>query len=415
MNTTTFVSSFAGGGISTRLVDAFLVGINIFNLFVWITHIHPIESPLKKIFVNAKYHIVSKAHSTPFAVSTTLTALLSITTCSAIKYHVSSSDNDTAMLIRAIVSVYTFACTTIFVKLSNHMIKLSVDRVLDIEKEVARHDIVKFEPPSKSFMEAVAAPYKPFFAVESIGLERIPDGVPHFFVSNHSLYGLEMPLLINNLYQKKGIFPRGLADHFHFATPNGPVLKALGAVDGTRDNVDALMKAGYDVLVYPGGGHEVLKHSSVPRYELMWKERVGFARCAIKHGYPIIPCACVGIEDMFDSIGDIPTGYRGMVIPISITTPCRVQKVYFWFGNAISTKQYNGEFTNDVFAREVRDKTKQAIEDGIQELQKKQKCDPERYLVDQYASKIRQYFASSSRDTSEETAAAEDVGEKKMK
>ena len=57
-----------------------------------------------------------------------------------------------------------------------------------------------------------------------------------------------MPLLINTLYQKKNIFVRGLADHFHFATPNGPILRAMGAVDGTRQNVDALMEAGHDVL-----------------------------------------------------------------------------------------------------------------------------------------------------------------------
>lgn len=392
---------------STKPVDAFLCIFNLFNTCVLFAHLHPVESPIKVPILKAKLYIVSRVHSTPFLVSFFLASLLSITTSSGVKYYVNSTsgaDNeDTAMLIRAIVAAYTFVCTSIFVKLSNNMIKLSVDRVLDIEKEVARHDIVKFVPPSKVIMEAVVAPYKPFFTVESIGLlERIPDDGKHFFVSNHSLYGLEMPLLINSLYQKKNIFPRALADHFHFATPNGPILKALGAVDGTRDNVDALMQAGFDILVYPGGGHEVLKKSTVPRYELMWKERVGFARCAIKHGYPIVPCACVGTEDMFDSIADIPTGYRGMVIPISITTPCRVQKIYFWFGQPIPTTQYNGEYTNDDYAREVRDKTKQAIETGIKELQDRQRNDPERYLVNQYASMIRQYFYPADNTTTKD-------------
>ena len=223
-----------------------------------------------------------------------------------------------------------------------------------------------------------------------------------------------MPLFVNELYQKRGIFPRGLADHFHFATPNGPILKSFGAVDGTRENVDILMESGHDILVYPGGGHEVLKHSSVPRYELMWKQRLGFARCAIKHGYPIIPCCCVGPEDMFKTIGNIPTGHKGMVIPISYTTPCQIQKVYFWFGNAISTKQYNGEYTNDEYATEVRDLTKAAVEAGIRELQEKQRNDPERYLVDQYATKIRKYFSissSSSIDSSMKKEGSEDDGE----
>jgi len=413
------IATFVDCSDGTGMIDAFLIGINIFNAFVLFTHLHPVESPLKKPFMNAKIRFVSKVHSTPFFVSFALAVLLSITTYSGIQYNVSPSpENNQGMLIRAIVAAYTFVITSLFVKLSNQTIKLSVDRILEMEREAARHDIVHFQPPSKSIMKAAVAPYKPFLAIESTGMERIPDnGTPHLFVSNHSLYGLEMPLLLNQLYQTKGIFPRGLADHFHFATPNGPVLRAFGAVDGTRDNVDSLMKAGYDVLVYPGGGHEVLKHSSVPRYELLWKQRVGFARCAIKHGYPILPCACVGTEDMFDSVGDIPTGYRGYVIPISITTPCRVQKVYFWFGDPIPTKQYNGDFTNDDFAREVRDKTKAAIEAGISELQEKQRVDPERYIVDQYASKIRNLFSSTSKEESkskanEAEANAEDEGEK---
>lgn len=375
------------------MVDGFLAGINLFNAFVLFTHLHPVESPFKKTFINAKLRVVSKVHSTPFLVSAILASLLCITTNSAMKYNVT---NETAALVRAIVSAYTFACTSIFVKLTNQMIKLSVDRFLDLDHEAARRDAVEFVPPSRAVMAAVVAPYRPFLAVETTGMERIPDGVPHLFVSNHSLYGLEMPLLLNELYQKKGIFPRGLADHIHFATPNGPILRAFGAVDGTRENVDALMKAGHDVLVYPGGGHEVLKHSSVPRYELMWKERTGFARCAIRRGYTIVPCACVGTEDMFERVGDVPTGHRGMVVPVSFTTPCRIQKVYFWFGEPIPTEKYDGDHANDEYAREVRDRAKAAIEAGIRELREKQGSDPERYLVDRCASTIRSYFATGS-------------------
>ena len=408
------------------IIDALLFGINLFNIFVLFTYLQPVESPLKTPLINLKYRIVSKVHSTPLVVSTTLSALLCITTTSFIKYtcDVSSSNE---MLIRAIISGYTFVVTCIFVKLSNIMITLSVDRVLDVEKEVSRHDIVSFRPPSKSVMKALMAPYKPFFAVETTGLERIPDNTPHFYVSNHSLYGIEMPVVLNELYQKKGIFLRGLADHFHFATPNGPIIKRFGAVDGTRDNVDVLMEVGQDILVYPSGGHEVLKHGSVPRYELMWKQRLGFARLAIKHGYPIIPTACVGTEDMFDTIGNIPTGFKGMVVPISVTTPCRIQKIYMWFGNPIPTTQYNREYSNDDYAKEVRDLTKAAVERGIRELQAKQSVDPERYMVDQYAAKIRNCVdtslsVSSSSPTynskEEEKAAHEvrnDVAEKRQK
>lgn len=388
---------------SVAAADAFLASINIFNVFVWFYHIHPVESPLKKPFASALLQFLSRVHSTPFVVSSVLATLLSITTCSTITYAI----HDTSMLIRAIVSAYTFAFTSIFVKHTNIALKLSIERILEIEKEAARHDIVNFEAPSPAVMEAVAAPLKPFLNVESTGIERIPDGTPHLFVSNHSLYGIEMPLFINLLQTKRGIFPRGLADHIHFATPNGPILRSLGAVDGTKENVDALMQAKHDVLVYPGGGHEVLKGKSVPRYELMWKERVGFARCAIKHGYPIVPCACVGTEDMFESLFDIPTPYRGYVIPVAV--PRRVQKVYFWFGEPISTTQYNGEFRNDQYAREVRDSTKAAIEAGIRELKEMQGSDPERYLVDWCTTRVHRSFSSFFSTSSSAPATGEAV------
>ena len=65
----------------------------------------------------------------------------------------------------------------------------------------------------------------------------------------------------------------------------------------------------------------------------MWKERLGFARMAIKHRYPIIPCAAVGTEDMMETILDIPVEFarKGQYIPIALPNG-KVQKVYFWFG-----------------------------------------------------------------------------------
>ncbi len=73
-----------------------------------------------------------------------------------------------------------------------------------------------------------------------------------------------------------------------------------------------------------------------------------------------------------------------------------MQKKYFWFGHPIPTKQYHGELANNDFTREVRDKNKTAIEAGIHELREKQRVDPERYITDQCASKIRQCITSTT-------------------
>jgi len=50
------------------------------------------------------------------------------------------------------------------------------------------------------------------------------------------------------------------------------------------------------VLVFPGGAPEVNKRRG-EKYQLMWKERIGFARLAIQYSYPIVPFAAVGAEE----------------------------------------------------------------------------------------------------------------------
>lgn len=140
----------------------------------------------------------------------------------------------------------------------------------------------------------------------------------------------------------------------------------------------------------------MLKPSSVPRYELMWKERLGFARMAIKHRYPIIPCAAVGTEDMLEMIMDILVDLvrKGQYILIAYPNG-KVQKVYFWFGNPISTEEYDDDYQNMEYAREVRDMIKAAVEAGIKELQERQQVDPDRYLVDQFTKSLKDAFYSA--------------------
>jgi hypothetical protein len=51
-------------------------------------------------------------------------------------------------------------------------------------------------------------------------------------------------------------------------------------VRGTRDNVRALMRDHQTILTFPGGSREVNKRRG-QQYNLLWRERIGFARLAI--------------------------------------------------------------------------------------------------------------------------------------
>lgn len=168
--------------------------------------------------------VTKPVHRIPFLTSLLLTTFLAIGAAAGIRAH-KSEWHDTAMIVRSLVAIYTVLLTSIFMKLNNVTIKLGVEKLLDVEREMEQHDIVAFQPPSVSVIDTLLAPMKSFVRVDATGLDNIPSNTSHLFVMNHSLYGIEMPFLIQTLYKQKGIFVRGLADNLHFATPNELLLK----------------------------------------------------------------------------------------------------------------------------------------------------------------------------------------------
>ncbi|CEM17668.1 unnamed protein product [Vitrella brassicaformis CCMP3155] len=280
------------------------------------------------------------------------------------------------------------------------------EAVMQMEQLAASRDILEWQPPTFETLAPILVPYKWLVSPKFYGLDRIPDEKTHrlLFVSNHALWGLEMPLLIEGVYRLKNMFLRGLGDRVHFYLPgHRHLFEMMGAVEGTRPNCRLMLRHGFNVLVYPGGAREVWKNKKNRKYELLWGNRVGFAKIAIEEGCTIVPTCSVGTEDMLEILRDIPIdwliGRSGLSIPIlKVPTPAETQRVYFWFGDPISTHEYKRElgecsikasFANDEydeklqrFAEALRDKTKAAVESGISYLQKVQAEDCERLLPD---------------------------------
>ena len=128
----------------------------------------------------------------------------------------------------------------------------------------------------------------------------------------------------------------------------------------------------------------------------MWKERLGFARLAIEHGYPIVPFAAVGAEEMLDIVIDENnpayahltdlvkklTGWpmQPIVHGIGPTLLPHPERLYFWFGDPIETANFRGRQGDDRAARAVRDEVKRAVERGIALLLAERESDPRRGL-----------------------------------
>lgn len=138
--------------------------------------------------------------------------------------------------------------------------------------------------------------------VEVRGLSNLPSGRV-LLVANHA-FGYEVLFPMAAIFERTGrvVFPLG--EHIWWKLPFIRTLAArVGVVDGTRENVDALLERDQLVLVMPGGLRESLKPRGL-RYRLMWGQRYGFVRAAIHNRAPIVPLACVGGDEVFDWVGN---------------------------------------------------------------------------------------------------------------
>jgi 1-acyl-sn-glycerol-3-phosphate acyltransferase len=257
----------------------------------------------------------------------------------------------------------------------------------------AAADPMAFVPASPEEMRRVFAIARAYFNPEFLGLWELDLEKPALWVGNHTLFGLtDAPLMVEHLYTQYGVMLRGLGDRGHFDVPWwGDMLVRNGMVLGTPENCAALMKAGQHVLVFPGGGREVMRRKG-EAYRLVWKQRTGFARLAIEHGYDIIPFGSVGPDEAYDILLDandvmatplwrwlvsrygVDAKTRGgdMIPPvvrgIGPTLIPRPQRYYFGFGQRISTRRLKGRAGNPKTLWTLREKVARAVEAQIERL-----------------------------------------------
>lgn len=228
-----------------------------------------------------------------------------------------------------------------------------------------------------------------FYGIDKVTDERV------LLVGNHTIYGVfDVPFMVAELWKRNRLSIRSLGDHRHYAFPVWrEMLELCGAVRGTRENMAELMRRGEPILVFPGGAREVNKRKG-EKYQLIWKNRLGFAHMAIEHGYPIVPFAGVGGEEMLDVVMDEHNPIYGRLIRLSKQTvgwplpslvrgigPTmipRPQRLYFWFGDPIETARFQGQGVDG--ARALRDEVRHAIEGGIEFLLAERAADPKRRL-----------------------------------
>lgn len=224
-----------------------------------------------------------------------------------------------------------------------------------------------------------------YFRPTFLGSENIDTSRPAMYVGNHTIYGvLDAPLIIDYLFTEHKIAIVSLGDHMHFSVPGWrKMVENMGAIQGLRENAREAMRQGYSILVFPGGGREVVKRKG-EEYQLIWKERFGFLELAHEFDYEIAPFIALGGDEVFDLAFDanqilnqmwfqrvlkIPSLGRflrqGDVIP-SIPKNIIPKRLpfYFKFLPRLSTEQLDNKESLYVF----REMLQQQIYDGIDSL-----------------------------------------------
>lgn len=252
----------------------------------------------------------------------------------------------------------------------------------------------------------LTAPLRVYFSPRYYGLHNLRATRPTLLVGNHTIYGMLDPVLMGvEVYRRRGLFIRGLADHAHFAVPLWrDLLAAIGAVDGTRENCAALMRAGATILVFPGGGREVAKRRG-EQYKLIWKQRTGFARLALAHGYTITPFASVGPDDAYTILVDANDVMRtplwavlkrigvarellrdgDAIMPIArglgLTPFPRPERFYFSFGKPIDPRDLTGGRMDESALLVLRDRVAADVESQIEKLKVRRRRDQDKGVL----------------------------------
>ncbi len=257
-------------------------------------------------------------------------------------------------------------------------LKAHIDEILQVEKPEGRH------------VELICKVLKKLFDPVIVGAENIPDK-PCLFVGNHSLFALDGYILAPIMFEEVGRFTRPLLDNFLLEIPQlKDFFLNFGSALGQPEVCSALMKAGQDILVFPGGAYEAVKPASA-LYQLHWRQRYGFVRLAAQHGYTIMPFGTVGPDEMYghliegEDIPDSPLGQlltrlgllhdnvrRDLLPPIPVgalgTLLPKPQRCFIGFGEPIDLSSYAGRKPTQRTQEKVRAQVAEEIESVLADL-----------------------------------------------
>jgi 1-acyl-sn-glycerol-3-phosphate acyltransferase len=183
-----------------------------------------------------------------------------------------------------------------------------------------------------------------YFRPQVLGAEHLPQGRALIIGCHSGVIPYDAACTLVAIHQATGRFSRAVGDDLF-----GQVgfvegfLRQQGAVVGRPETVEALLRAGHFVLVFPGGARDMERPYLTERYRVLPHRgfapgRGGYVKIALRTRAPIIPLAVVGAEEAHLMLGNVPLVASVMGVPffplVLFPFPLPV-KLYIRFGKPI--------------------------------------------------------------------------------
>ncbi len=131
-----------------------------------------------------------------------------------------------------------------------------------------------------------------YFDAEVRGMERVPKS-PALLIGNHSGGTItpDTSAVYAAWYRTRGFDDplMGLAFDAIFGVPVWrELMRKIGQMPASMDHAEAALADGSSVLLYPGGVYEVFRPWK-DRNRVLFNERKGFIRLALRAGVPVVP------------------------------------------------------------------------------------------------------------------------------
>ena len=235
------------------------------------------------------------------------------------------------------------------------------------------------EATAAAWLGGVRAVLWPYFRPQVIGAEHLPTGAAQIVGCHSGVIPYDAATVLVAHYDATGRYARAIGDNlFGQIALVRDFLSRSGAVVGRPDVVEALLRAGHHVLVFPGGARDMERSYLTDRYTVLPHRGYapghgGYIKIALRTRTPIVPLAVVGAEEAHVMLANVPPLARIVGLPlfpfVMFPLPLPV-KLYIRFGTPIhlpgTPADARSQKRVDALNEMVRGRVQALIDDTLQ-------------------------------------------------